>query len=729
MYTIHANGQLLFDSLSEKSEDIALSPKVSLDVNDAGSVKFVLPPGNRMHGGLKKLKSIITVEQDGEQLVRGRVMEIETDTYNQQSVYCEGEKAFLMDSVHSPYTYSGTVRGLFRKLMNNHNAMVDAEKQFVIGEITAVSDTETTAVECEVYSSTSSEIEERLLNAYGGYLRTRTVDGVQYIDWLEQYGDANEQPIEFSVNMLDLTDKADAGDVFTVLIPLGASEIGEDGEYTDPLSVASVNGGKNYIQDDEAVTLYGKIWRTYTWNHITDAGKLLEKAREYMKTGVALETITLKAIDMHFVDGNVQPLRLGDKVRILSNPHGLDKVMVCSQIEIDLVNPENTLYTFGEKPRTLTDNVVKTKQEVGSLGGGGGRKSVKEEISDIIRWAKIIADEQEAYIQLTAGEFNKVNENLSAVQIELDGVEAEMSLAASRVDNLEDRTTSAEIALAGAEAKITLHAESIEDLGQSISNAEIAIDGLNSEITLKADKIDLQGYVTADELEAEVAAINRFFTGNATASILNAESITGQHAQFTNVSLINYDCAWRKVSMGDVASGSLLGTSQTGNLDLQHSHEVTVNDDGTITLGEVSSSGGSFKIADTKAYKDGVSAARSEGYTSGKTDWSPVKIERTSYSTADKTVTVRALNAAGVPLIGLEKIDASEIYEAGANAAGSYEDGYTDGWDDAADGVVISNGTPQWTVGTSTVTFKIRVYARLNGTTIESTDLEFSKRI
>lgn len=40
-----------------------------------------------------------------------------------------------------------------------------------------------------------------------------------------------------------------------------------------------------------------------------------------------------------------------------------------------------------------------------------------------------------------------------------------------------------------------------------------------------------------------------------------------------------------------------------------HSHKVSVNEDGTITLGEVSSTGGSFNIADTAFYKDGVSAA------------------------------------------------------------------------------------------------------------------------
>lgn len=526
MYTIHADGQLLFDSLSENVESIVLSPKLSLDVSKAGSLSFVLPPGNRMHSKLNKLKTMITMEQDGKQIFRGRVLETETDIYNQQNVYCEGEKAFLLDSMHAPYTYSGTVHGLFRKLIDNHNSMVETEKQFTVGEITAVSSAETTEVELASYANTSSELEDRLLNVFGGYLRTRAVNGTHYIDWVAQYGNTNAQPVEFSVNMLDLNAKVDAGDVFTVLIPFGSSEIGDDGEYTDPISIASVNNGLNYIQDDAAVAKYGKIWRTHTWLYETDPAKLLEKARKYLKTGIALETITLKAIDMHFTDDNVQPIQIGDRVRILSSPHGLDQTMICSQIDLDPNNPEITLYTYGEAPRTLTENVVRAEEEVEEVTGygrGGGGRTIKEEISDIIRWARINVDEANAQIQLTAGELNKTNGNLSAVEIRMDGVEAEIGLAASRLDNVEGRTTSVELTLNGTEAKAGLVASVIEQ-GERISSAELEIDGMASEITLKADKITLNGYVTASALEAEIADLNLNLSNTVATGTLEANS-------------------------------------------------------------------------------------------------------------------------------------------------------------------------------------------------------------
>lgn len=790
MYTIHADGELLFSTLSENVESIVLSPKVTLDINKAGSLSLVLPPGNNLHGSLKKLKSILTVEQDGEQIFRSRVMESEGDNYNQQEIYCEGERAFLLDSVHAPYSYSGTAKGLFIKFVENHNSMVDAEKRFVVGEITAVSDSETTEVENEYYSPTADEIEYRLLSVYGGYLRTRTVAGIHYLDWVKQYGDENAQPIEFGVNLLDLTDKADAGDVFTVLIPLGISEIDENGEYTEPLSIASVNGGLNYIQDDEAVALYGKIWRTRTWSYEDDPAQLLEKAREYLKTGIALETITLKAIDMHFTDGNVQPIRIGDRVRILSTPHGLDKVMVCSQIEIDLVNPENTLYTFGEKPRTLTENVVMAEDELSELTGyggfgGGGRKPVQEELGDIIRWAKINVDEAMAHIELNTGEINKLTGQVTQAGIDIDGLKAQVLLFASKttVEELSGRLTSAEshIALNAGNIELKASQTELDGVEARVSEAEIQIDGINSQITLKADKIDLQGYVTASQLETTDAKITNLMNGYTAALVLETNLLNAQQANVTYLNanafnLSDISVRFKTVTMGDVVSSRVLGAyDEAGDtsISLQHSHAVTVNETtGQVQLGEVSATGGNFNIADTQFFKDAVAAAQGSGditltaagwisngenivtaKTSKQTKTLAVKLPTfsvsggTSWSSENKTTVNFSTASVNVPLKSLV-VDASSIYTKGYDAgyAKGLDLGYDDGYEDGV-GVGYDNGYAagyqaakndctvhysDYTIrNTAANTFfsSVKISARIGGSTVASATASTSQQI
>ena len=478
-----------------------------------------------MAGEIRRRKSIITVEQDGQEIFRGRVMDDENDNYKQKNVYCEGVRGYLNDSQAAPYSYTGTPRGLLTKLIGEHNDQIEEEKRFVIGDITI--DRADEALECEnvAYWETMREIEEKLLNAYGGYLRARMEGGVQYIDWVKEYGKANSQKIRFAVNLLDLRDKHDSAGMFTILRPLGASTIGDDGEYGDPLTIASVNDGLDYIQDDAAVAQYGWIWKTQTWAHIEDPAELLAKGQEFMKIGAELRTITLQAIDMHFLDGSIEAIRVGDKVHILSQPHGIDVEKVCCRIEIDIAKPENTTYTFGEPPRALTDNIVTAEEEIDSMtgykGGGGGRASLKEEATGILRWAQVKVDQANANIQLLTGEANSLDNRLSKAEIEIDGINAQILLKASQeeVNDLGARLSQAEIEIDGANAEILLKAgqTEVDDLGKRVSAAEIEIDGLNSEITLKADKVTI---------DAELTTIKKYFAGSATAAKMVVTNLT-----------------------------------------------------------------------------------------------------------------------------------------------------------------------------------------------------------
>lgn len=526
-YTIHVDGKLLFSTESEDISQIVLNPKLELDTNGAGSLSFVIPPSHEMHGSIKRLKSIITVEQNGDELFRGRMVDSESDSFNQESVTCEGEKSFLLDSLYEAGTFNGNAKDLFRSLIDNHNSQVEENKRFTVGIINAVEANtavdEEIRVETRKFHDTQTAIDERLVGAYGGYLRTRKNGNTRYIDWVKEYGGENSQEIKFAVNLLDLKNKISGEDVFTVLIPLGYSEMNSEGGYTDPVTVASVNGGREYIQDDAAVALYGKIWRTRTWGQTKEPSKLLEKAREYLKTGIAFQSITLNAVDMHIIDDDISKIKIGDKVHIVSNPNGVDLWLVCSKIVIDLLNPEKTEYTFGEKPRTLTEGVARTERDVDGMtgrGGGGGRKSVEEELQEILRWAKISVDEANAQILLSAGEINKLTGRTSQAEVAIDGLNAAVITKASieTVDALTGRVSTAE-------ATLTVQANQI--------SSKVSKDGVISSInqtaesiTIQANKIDLSGYVTASKFAAEIASINKVLTGSTAATSIQSTLLT-----------------------------------------------------------------------------------------------------------------------------------------------------------------------------------------------------------
>lgn len=494
MFAIYADGNLLYDTTQEDKERILLNMKICLEANTPGKFSFVMPPGHALHGSVENQKTNITVMQDGEIIFYGRVISTNTDRFNQKSVNCECALAYFLDSLQRSYEYDGTPLGLFRFLVERHNEMVEEEQRFTIGLVTAVEDNGTAQVRSEEYTDTMQELKRRMINAYGGYLRVRTVDGVHYIDYLAD-GDENAQEIEIGVNLLDLQKSITADERFNVLIPKGAMKKGTNGRYTEALTVKEVNNGLDYIVDEEAVAQCGKrIWKTRTWDYINDAEKLLAKGQEYLATGISDETtLTIKAVDMHFIDKAVQRIGILHKVRILSNPHGVDVKKVCQKIEGELKKPEEMQYTFGKPRLTLTDNIVIAKKQSGS--GSGSGKTLIERMDGLTTWAYAFADEEDARYQITTGAINKMNGNASGADIDLNGVVPLVKLSAHTqdIDTLTGKINQAE-------ASIVVNANGIKSIVENDGVISL-INQTSGKVTIQADKIDLQGYVRADNLE------------------------------------------------------------------------------------------------------------------------------------------------------------------------------------------------------------------------------------
>lgn len=370
MYTIHVDGNLLYSPLLIDDGYLVLNPKLTLELGKSGSLTFLLPPNNPLYDGIQKLKSIVIVYQDSEEIFRGRVLHDEKDFYNRKNVYCEGELAFLLDSQQRPYSFQGDIPDLYMEFINSHNAQVEEEKRFYVGEITVTDPNNYINRSNVYYNNTWDEISDKLIASHGGYLRPRLRDGKRYLDYVKDYGKVNSQVIEFGVNMLDISEYITAEDVFTVLIPLGFEQTDSDGNSTGRLTIKSVNSGKDYIEDDAAIALFGRITKTQEWDDVTVASNLLTKGRAFLNSGIEMAvTLTMKAIDLHLADVEVERICLGDYVRVISLPHKLDKYFLCSKIVIDIVSPDKTEYTFGVTYTTMTEKQVGTTKVIQSTVG------------------------------------------------------------------------------------------------------------------------------------------------------------------------------------------------------------------------------------------------------------------------------------------------------------------------------------------------------------------------
>lgn len=382
MYTIHADGEVLHAPHLFNEGRGVLSPKLTVELNKAGSLDFTLPPNNALYDDIKKLKSIITVFQNEKEMFRGRVLHDEKDFYKQKKVFCEGELAFLLDSLQRPYATTTTRKSMFQRYITNHNSRVEAAKRFTVGKIT-VSNTDSVLFENKNYPTTIDEINEKLISDVGGYIKTRGSGNTRYIDWLEESGEVSTQIIEFGVNLLDITEYISAENVFTVLIPQGATIDSEDGSSDEKLDITSVNGGKDYIENSTGVSLFGRIERKVEWSEIKNATTLLSTAKKYLENSIEMAvTLELRAIDLSLLDVSVDQIHLGDWVRVLSLPHGLDKMFQCTKIVYDLANPDLNEYTFGISFTSLTDKQVaseKTASDVKSAANRANQAASKAE--------------------------------------------------------------------------------------------------------------------------------------------------------------------------------------------------------------------------------------------------------------------------------------------------------------------------------------------------------------
>lgn len=471
---------------------------------------------------------------------------------------------------------------------------------------------------------------------------------------------------------------------------------------------------ENGYMDGPTVSEWGVISRPLDVTEDTTAEAAAQLAAEYLdahkdpRISVEIDALELGALTGEPYDS----FSLGGLCRVALPDWGVTAIeRIVSAYRPDVYGaPEEVQLTLSTMVRSTQASLAGLRSSMARSNRSNAQqfKYIREEIDKIV----IEAPSIELVSRVT--KIEEVNEDqelqINEAMIRLDGAEAAILLKADQtaVNELGVRVSDAEIAIDGANAEIELKASqtTVDDLGKRVSQAEIDIDGAKSQIALKADLILLEGYVKAEELEAVEAQISNLTGGLVTATALKANTFSGTTCSVTylNADSINHNgtlVSQRAVTMGDVSTtGKALST---GDMDLQHSHKVTVGDDGTVTLGEVSAEGGNFKIADTKVYKDGVSAAKdsvtltSAGWVNGSNvvnasngksltvSLPPFKVSGGDTFTGNKTTVFFYTDGVPNPLQSKE-VDATSVYNDGSSA------GYASGKSDWRPTIVARTG-------------------------------------
>lgn len=359
MYSIYIDNQLLYSPNLVKGGYAITAGTITTGLNKAGELSFKMPPSNPRYNDIHLMTSTIVVKDEDQEIFRCRPVEVSRDFYNNKIVKCEGWLACLLDSVVRPYNSFGSVEAKLRTYIAQHNQQVDSDKQFIVQTVTVTDPNDYIVRASSDYPQTWHEIEDKLIKLLGGYIRYDRHTGTgehadeyfNYIDYITDFGVTSDQVIEFGKNLLSFDEFLTAEDVYTVIIPLGA----RDQDTEQRLTIKSVNNNQDYLIDNDAAAIFGKIWRAVTWDDVTVASNLMTKGQRELENNLAASvSLTMRAFDLHILDVDTDSFQVGDLVRIVSLPHGVDDYFMCSEIRRDLINPGNSTFTFGAGYKTLT---------------------------------------------------------------------------------------------------------------------------------------------------------------------------------------------------------------------------------------------------------------------------------------------------------------------------------------------------------------------------------------
>ena len=344
IYKVYCDGYLLYHTGVESMN--IFSPSLELELNKTGSFKFTIHADHPYYGLIKRMKSIITVYRDERLLFRGRVLDEVTGWHNEKTCSCESDTAFLLDSILRPFSYSGTAAEFLAYVLTLHNAQVDANKRIQPGNVTVEGFVSYVA---EEYLTTHGTLQKALFEPMGGYLQTRFKDGVAYLDYLADITLLSPQTIEFGKNLLDLQRTRKGADIATVIIPLGAKVKDEEGNDTGQrLTIASVNDGMDFVQDENGVAQFGVIVKSVIFDDVTDAEILKQRGQAQLSDSVKLpDSIELTAADLAAAGYDIESFNLGTQVRVVSKPHGIDQRFIVVKLTINPFNPAGNKLVLG----------------------------------------------------------------------------------------------------------------------------------------------------------------------------------------------------------------------------------------------------------------------------------------------------------------------------------------------------------------------------------------------
>lgn len=303
------------------------------------------------------------------------------------------ENSYSAESVLS-YLYDGyqvfrklgtsTVEAFFREVITQHNRTVEPYKRFKVKQVTVTSPSDNLYRGLS-YDSTLNILKDRLLSRLGGYLVINPYTSPIEISYLANIGHlVSTSPLEVGLNVLTANKTLDTADIVTRLIPTGAEieqKSGAASEIHRPrVNISSVNGGKDYLDDNELIREFGIIAKVESWTDVHVPSLLKTKGLNWLKQQKKfLTSWSISAANLSLVQKSIEDFDLGNSYPVRIPLLGAEENVKVIEKKIDLLHPEASEISLGDKYKTLSkyqSEVRRAQKDLKNLAQEWGTRSI-----------------------------------------------------------------------------------------------------------------------------------------------------------------------------------------------------------------------------------------------------------------------------------------------------------------------------------------------------------------
>lgn len=359
--TIDGKHLLDFDDPTRILENCIITKKI----NDIGYLEFDMYSDHWYYDQIKS-GDMVDVYENGVWIFKGRIGLIQVGTNLKKHIQaydpigwlddiCLNQRFEYTDNEHSPYASLGIIVNSYEAGSSNDprglNFITGFSTDFVTNTGSDAFNASDTSFSTCLTALNNIFVNDGYVNLYVSY--------DQYPMPTMIIRDIEPNPgtglIEFGNNIVDFSRVENIKQSYNYLTPYTSSGLTISSIANGVVAPGIQKSGIRIWDEAKRQEYDGQC--TSVQFEASNANELLACGIDWLQRQNKLSSITVRAVDLSVIDSSYTPLDIWQKVRCISEPHGVDEILTCTELTKNITSPDRSSYTIGHREKSLTQKI------------------------------------------------------------------------------------------------------------------------------------------------------------------------------------------------------------------------------------------------------------------------------------------------------------------------------------------------------------------------------------